>query len=145
MLIQTQHTASSDNRCFPLALAGDRGDLPPRTPRGASLLFSDSNENGQEQQPIDLVEPDIPTNFDDLTDAELAELIRSLIAQAAAFYESGIFFEDGEHLQPEQAEKASHFISFHVRYTPGMYGGSPVTPVAYRTSLFSKSLEGGAQ
>ena len=111
-----------------------------------SLLFADHTDTDQEQQSIELVEPDIPTNFNDLTDEQLERLIRDLIGQAAVLYHSGAVIRENDLPASEHRETVSPFLGTHIRtYRPGMYGGQEVIPVACRASRFKQSREGGAQ
>lgn len=126
------------NYHFPLAvLAGGQGNLPPFPPHGIGLLFAEDDDNGKEQ-PTELVEPTIPTNFDDLTDEQLDELLRHLLAQAAALYQSGTFIED--RVQPSQAEKSS-FIFSQGSSSSGTNGSLSLFPVALQASLFSSNTQ----
>ena len=128
---------------LPCSRSHQTTNLPPRR---ASLLFANHNDSSQEQQSTELVEPDIPVNFDDLTDEQLEQLIRDLIAQAAVLYHSGAFIEESDLSASEQRETVSPFLGTHIRtYRPGTYGGQSVTPIACRASRFKQSQKGGAK
>ena len=141
---------ASCNRChycedvdLPCSRSHQTTNLPPRR---ASLLLANHDDSSQEQQSTELVEPDVPVNFDDLTDEQLEQLIHDLIAQTAVLYHSGAVIRGNDLSASEQRETVSPFLGTHIRtYRPGMYGGQAVIPVASRASRFKQSREGGAQ
>ena len=147
--IMPLHSCSSgnDHRILFALLAEGQGTLPPVTCGTAGLfeLEPEENEGNGHKQSSALVDPDIPLNFDDLTDKQLEELIRSFVAQAATLYRSGTFIEN-EQPQSDQTGKTSLIVSGFRRSISGIYGSAPVTPVAQWASLFSsRHKEGGAK
>jgi hypothetical protein len=77
-----QPIAIGNNDRYLATLLGGSGDhLPPLASDVAGLPEPEEpkKNDGSAPQVQQLVDPDIPTNFNDLTDEQLAELIRNLI------------------------------------------------------------------